>query len=196
MEKNDMLTPTVAIGIPVGWAAVSASALALFAGTLSWHFAWSNPFVVAMFTWTGSFPVAWFVGLRTWRGFIPKLEQVTRIDIDGDGAIGKNAYGQEVTKIHWTEDNGHVGKFLDLPVSPDKARAVAAHVLAGKPFTHGALTGRFKTMSRGEFEALRDYLVDPNKGFARWVNSQAHEQGVIVLAKGEALFRGILSNGK
>jgi hypothetical protein len=191
MEKNDMLTPTVAIGIPVGWAAVSATCLGLFAGTMAWYFAWSSPFVVFMFTWTGSFPVAWFLGLRTWRGFIPRLEQITRIDIDGNGAIGKNAYGQEVTKIDWTEDNGKTGKFLELPTNPEQSKAVAMHVLRGGQFTHGALVGRGKMFTRSEFEGLRDYLT--KEGFMRWVNPHATNQGTVLTAKGEALFRGILS---
>jgi len=94
------------------------------------------------------------------------------------------------TSVAVTMDNGKTGEFLDVPISLAKAKKVAEVALGTGTFSHATLAGRHKPLSRAEYEALAAYLQA--RGYLRWRSSRSPNQGVILTAKGQALFRGLL----
>jgi len=57
----------------------------------------------------------------------------------------------------------------------------------GRDLSMGALTGRGNPLSRTEFVALRDALIDA--GLAYWQNPRSHSQGCALSVGGRAILR-------
>ncbi len=98
----------------------------------------------------------------------PKLEMISReIDIESE-----------------IVPNGDRGALL----SDQEAAKLALVMLAdGKDLSMGALTGRGNPLSRTEFVALRDALIDA--GLAYWQNPRAHAQGCALTIGGRKVLQ-------
>ena len=101
-------------------------------------------------------------------------------------------YANEIDKIpapvqFFDENHGYPRAQIDeLPIPREKVRKVAKLLQSGRTFS-GALAGRYKPLSRSEWEALRDWLIDG--GHAHWRDQESHSQGVELGRGGAAFFR-------
>lgn len=99
-------------------------------------------------------------------------------------------------RAEWVEkaSNG-TGKIhqLELPISPDKMKALAEHIIIkDQPFSETACCRTSGILSQPEYGNIRDWLIASERGFARWVNDDNHKSGVVVTAKGRALLRAFM----
>lgn len=79
--------------------------------------------------------------------------------------------------------------YLDLPADIQLKQLIEIGkmlVSTEYAFSH-ALSGKYQPLNRSQFEALRDLLIA--RGLARWNNSNARNQGVMLLPAGKSLFR-------
>jgi len=89
-----------------------------------------------------------------------------------------------------TEGNYSKGVWLEIPgIAPEVLAEVAELVLAGHNFSMGSMSGRYKPLSRNQYEAMRDRLIE--SGALSWASDKSHSQGVTITKPGLALFRCI-----
>jgi len=92
----------------------------------------------------------------------------------------------ETTRIILTSaDQNHSQYLTGFPVGNAQLRKVAQELVSGAPFAMTALTGKGKPLSRGQFEAMRDYCLE--RGLMRWVNEDAPAQGITLTPAGSDL---------
>jgi len=123
---------------------------------------------------------------RVWEDALPpEPEPTDRAAIEGQM--------REVIQVEVThqDERGHTQRMTRdvLPVSPDKARALAEHILGGGEFSERALTSRNVLSSRDEVNAIREVMIDA--GWAHWRDQDEPRQGVAVSPAGRAVLRAI-----
>jgi hypothetical protein len=100
-------------------------------------------------------------------------------------------------RAEWIEKNeangtGRIHQ-LELPVTRKKAQALATHILTRElPFSETACCRTASIISQTEYNDMRDWMMAPERGFARWSDPDNHRQGIEVTAKGRALLRAFL----
>jgi len=99
-------------------------------------------------------------------------------------------------RAEWVEkaSNG-TGKIhqLELPISPDKMRALAEHIIIKEqPFSETACCRTSGILSQPEYGSIRDWLIASERGFARWADENNHRAGAEITAKGRALLRAFM----
>lgn len=77
-------------------------------------------------------------------------------------------------------------QLIDLPASPAQLDSLAAGILAGKGLTVAGWVGIGKPFTRGQFETLRDVLI--NRNLARWING-SKAAGCELTPAGRAVIR-------
>lgn len=124
------------------------------------------------------------VRLEKYDGLLMKAEEVTQIDLNGDGHIGEpEAKEPETVKVEFTE-NGIPRQLSEIEgVGIDRLKKLAELVRSGKGFSERT-AGEAK-ISQKEFGKLRDYFIA--EGWAKWKNDEPR-QGVQLLRKGARLF--------
>lgn len=127
---------------------------------------------------------AWLLLLREHRDLLWETEEITGLDLDGDGHVG--APVSTTLEITIPGDHGKQTKIADLPAAPEQLRALAQGMLRGR-MAETEWYGRGKLFSKGKFYALRQELID--RGLMVWVNPKAHTQGTELTAVGRSVFR-------
>jgi len=177
--------------IPLGRALIGGVLVAVGLLTIAILAGWVKPWVWFFAGWAFAALFEWFrhTGKTT-----KTLERWLGVDIDQDGRIGDETVIIEpapVTRIEIVGDNGRWGEIIDLPLPPELTVETAKLLTSGADFSHASLSGPNKILSRSQWEAFRDELI--RKGYARWVNPYAHNQGAILTRKGEAAIHGYAS---
>jgi hypothetical protein len=132
----------------------------------------------------GLIVLAGFGSWRVWRFIDTRQEQLwqrerlERRDIDGDGHIGE----PPTLTLELPEPNQRRTLFVDLGISEARAIAFAKGIMAGRSLSVHEWTGKGGLCTRQEFERLRAKLLEA--GLVRWVNTNAHNQGVTLTRKG------------
>jgi len=122
---------------------------------------------------------AWAAGISDWRSAIyqtanPQPMQPAAIE----------TVRLEVLDLDTPQPWGH---WLNLPIQPEAAQAALLSLAEGRDLSMGSLTGRGNPLSRTEFCALRDALI--NAGLAYWINPRSHSQGCALNVGGRAVLK-------
>jgi hypothetical protein len=145
--------------------------------------------VMGVLTWIFTFLYL----MRRWLN-LTSLEQITGLDINGDGQIGKvprSGKAAEPLLIRLDEfgANGHYrSRTMALDVSQDQLRALAQGLLNGLPFTERQWTGPGKPFSsgpEGSFRPLRRAWL--KEGILQVVSDKDHRQGFDFTDEGWAM---------
>jgi len=91
-------------------------------------------------------------------------------------------------KLEVNESTGRI-RYGHLPIDLERLSAMARSINNGRPFSVSAWSGRGKLLSRSEFEALRDWLLE--SGYARWRDDNNRNLGVEFTRQGAAFWRGV-----
>jgi hypothetical protein len=92
----------------------------------------------------------------------------------------------EITK---PTDGGTSTAMIDLPIGADALQALAAGLVAGAPFSEVEWSGAGKPLSRSEFRAVRQALLD--RGLAAWASEKDRRQGLHLTPEGVTVFTSI-----
>lgn len=177
--ESEVLIPAVQTfltGIILG---TGAALLAWLAGSekyLEWGIA----------VWAATMIISWLMLLgRSWR----LIERVLGVDLNNDGIIGEPELEPPLPKVRVIVDqiDGHAGEFIDLTLEPERLVGVSRSLMEGSTFSHSSLAGPGRPLTRAEYEQLRDEFL--RRGLIRWYDDRAHNQGLRLTAKGQALTR-------
>lgn len=142
--------------------------------------------IVAAIVWV----VTWLFLQRRWLT-LTSLEQITGIDFNQDGQIGKPVKEPEQFVIRLDEitaDKHYRSRSIDSVISKEQLTIVARGLLNGIPFSERSWTGSGKPLSINEFRSLRSVWLkhalievandkDPRQGF------ELTDQGWAVMEK-------------
>ena len=144
-----------------------------------------------LWTWAGR--IAGTTGALTWAYTTVQLVIDHRrllwaaetTDADGHQVRARDV--APVVRVELSSNNGQQVRFIDLPISDAKLRAVAVAVLRnGRAFSRPALAG---VLSQGDYHKLAAALV--NRGLARDLPGNKRE----LTAAGRAVLRRVLGDG-
>lgn len=176
--SRDFLTPTAAILLPAGQAAVSAFAIGVTSGSLAALFHAPDPWAIGGVAGGVGLGASWLVGLSWWRQRVEGLKPAPAL-----------TYPEEVTRVELARntDTAYLWvEFLDIPLGRETMQAAAVDILA-KNYQTSNLGGRGKALTRSQAEALRDYLIYRKLGY--WIRPGSPTVGWALNSAGEALIR-------
>jgi len=129
--------------------------------------------------------VAWLWLLRDARRLLRTSETLTRRDA---GELPPSPAADSL-RLEVQTDGGRHWLLDELQTTRDKFNTWARAALAGRSLAQGAWTGAGGCFSRGEYDRLVAALV--RAGILRYVNPNAHAQGLTLTAAGRATLRRI-----
>ena len=147
---------------------------------------WSKPGLWGLAAFVISGAVCWLLLLGRWWD-LTRIETASGIDINGDGIVGKRA--PDILRVEVT--SGRSTTIAELP-GAKKLPEFARSVLGGAPLSEKYWSGSGALFSINEYRQLRDILIA--RGLMRWVNPDAHEQGLSLTAPGVAVFEALGSS--
>jgi hypothetical protein len=136
--------------------------------------------------WAAGFMAGSLFTLVFWLAYRGKWEQRLEKLLGMDLSPVRPA--PESIRVEVVENQGQDTTFIDLPHA-EKIPALAEGLLNGRTFTTTAWVGSGNLLSRKQWEEIRAELLA--RGMARWNNEEAHEKGVCLTRKGEAVMREI-----
>jgi hypothetical protein len=148
-----------------------------------------------------AFGLAWWLYQRRWFA-LTKRETLHGLDLNGDGWIGRPGYGMPArgrsapalrVQVDEITSEGHVkvSKLFDLPAAQSQLEELAEGLLRQKrPFSFREWTGKGKTFSDDQFEALRQEMI--KRGLAVIAGADAR-RGLELTKVGRRVFERILS---
>ena len=166
LVESDVIVPflqTVVTGLFVGFAAIG---VVIEFEPLAWI--------------GGVLAVVWIVLLIDHRKLLRTVEVVIGRDLDNDGAIGRPVPLEQMLRVEVGQDN--TTYFLDVP--HNKAVAFARSVMAGRSMSESEWKKFFGGIE--PFKTFRGRLLDAK--LVRWVNPDAHAQGVVLTPAGRKVF--------
>jgi hypothetical protein len=178
--------------VPLLMAGVTGMLSLILALWLWWEFDWLPD-------WT---PIAAFVlvsgGVWIWRlqkhdSMLTAAEEITRLDLNRDGMIGRPSIEPQEANITYTESTpGGLHMERDtLKISPAELAFIGQEViLEGRPFSKAIADG--ETITENRFRDIQAIMRD--KGYARYKNPTAPKQGAELTKKGEATLRWYAEN--
>ena len=166
--------------VPLLQSGVTAVAAGLVTSVIAYLRGWS--YIAPLSVIAIVFALAWWLLLR--RTFD---SQMTREHVVNEPRPVAHELPKRTIRLEIREDK-RVQR-VELPIDEDMLCTVARAVLHGRAFSHSSLTDRGQPLTRGEFEALRDWLL--TSGYARWSDESNRRAGVTFTAKGNALLRGL-----
>ena len=170
----------------IGTGAVSFLTLALLGWIWDWVHLWEIAVTAAALT-TGLY---WFLALARWN-LVSWLENVTKLDINGDGQIGKPK-AAPVMKLRISDvSNGRYSQTeTELPTDPERLTVFARAILGGRSFSERTWSGSGKLFSGPQYRKLIEVLK------ARGLIQQKGDDerlGFELSAAGQATFEQIVS---
>jgi hypothetical protein len=103
----------------------------------------------------------------------------------------KKSYELQSIRVELRESNDGYAQvqWVQLPegISMEQLRFVADKVVLHNAAFGHSLCNRYGSISRPQFEALRDLFIE--RGWARWNNPKAHARGVIITPAGKAILK-------
>lgn len=166
--------------IGFGLAVACASTLTVWLHWLPWY----TPFAAIL----PAAGLAWFAVSIKPSDVVTFTENLTRIDLNGDGRVGDIAPAPErMVRVAVETAPGHDTRFdfLDTPKMWSFARAV----LNGAPFNEEAANEHLG-YGRKKWLRFRDAFFE--RTWARWKNDEHHQDGILLLGEGRSALRGCL----
>lgn len=157
--------------------------------------------LLAVLAFAMAFGLAWWLYQRRWFA-LTRRETLTGQDLNKDGWIGRPGYGVPArgwnapalrVQVDEVTDAGHVkvSKLFDLPAAQSQLEELAEGVLRQhRPLSFREWTGKGKTFSDDQFEALRGELI--KRGLAVIAGADAR-RGLELTKVGRRVFERILA---
>lgn len=172
-----LATIRAAVIVPLLQAGVTGLIIGILGGTVA-MLAGASFWTYGLLAGSISGLLAWWAALASWRDAIyatspplqPAAVETVRLQV----------LDLDSPQQAW-------GAWLNLPIQPEAAKEALILLASGKDLSMGALTGRGNPLSRSEFVALRDALIDA--GLAYWINPRSHSQGCGLSVGGRAVLR-------
>ena len=171
MIKDKIVIPGLKAFTTGLFACLLAVVVSYYRGSPSWAFGGLVGAITAMLAWLvilGCDSIVTPIKNKG-VGIVPLKQQTTKIQIVGDAS------------------SFQAGRWLDLPCSVQDLAQIAKRLQAGASFSHAGLAGRYRPISRSQYEALRDVMLQ--RGLLYWINPAAHSQGVELTRAGRAVIR-------
>lgn len=146
-------------------------------------------FLLSITSWATVMAVTWFRLQDNWRNLVWNLEERMNLDLNGDGDKGSP---NEIV-ITAPVNNGRTLQRGHFKVSDRKMQELANHITSGKSFSKREVCSEAKIMSQGEFEGVRDKMLELE--WIDWVDEEFPQQGLYVTERGEGIFQK-LAEGK
>lgn len=182
------------IALPILLIMVPAMTFAMV-GALMWVLAaitgWSRLVVVLAAIASSALSFLWFVNLVVNRLYPVSDDDDIEFPATATDATAEVATHAATRVALVLDDDYPRGHYETLPVEPEKLYKFAQGILDGRGFAEAEWIGKRGLFSKSEYAALRSSLLA--RGVIRWVNEDAHAQGVEVTKGGVAFFRAIVS---
>ena len=134
--------------------------------------------VLGLLSWIGT----WLYLQRRWLS-LTSLERALRIDIDGDGRIGKPEPKPEtVVRVdRITQDRHFQQSRYTFSISDEQLLEFARGMVTGKPISRRRWAGPDKTFSDGEYRTFQSELI-------KWQLIESGGNGFVLTEEGEEFF--------
>lgn len=182
LSRSYFHTLPVAVVYPLLQSAITGASLGLCASALAWFVGNERPLAIGLLVACLAQAITWLVTLSRWHRWVYKLEDVTGMDLNRDGEIGRPV---EPVRVELVGDNGRSTKFIDLPAKEDQLVQLGTGLLQGTPFSEMNWTGRGAAFSKNEFRDIRNEMI--RRGLLRWINPNARAQGLELTYPGRAV---------
>lgn len=141
--------------------------------------------VMGCLTWV----FTWLFLQRRWLN-LTMLETHLRMDINGDGAIGKKqdeAAKSIRVQVDNLESNGHIhqSQMFSLPCDETELEQIAQAYRNGVPFSEKEWTGKGKLFSVSRFREVRNEML--KRGMMAPASAKSERQGFIFTKAGQAI---------
>ena len=160
-ENNHLHTREGGAIVPLAQACATGSFVAILAAIPMIRAGWRIEDV-----FTGVIIAFVVPALTVWLGLLyhwfklTVIEQYTQLDIDGDGVIGKEQIIPVRLDITEITQGGYTQVTRASFVDGRKLAAIARAVVSGSPFSQREIVEKLKICSRGEYEEIRDEMID------------------------------------
>jgi len=169
------LLKSIISGVLVGLAAVSL--YGLYLQVTPWRLFFAIVAIVAL--------LSWLAVIRAMSPS-PKLETVQPAKV----------YPSESTSVKFVASDPAgaftAGRYSQFPVDIETLIKVCKHLANGADFSMAGLSGRYRPLTRSQFESLRDTMI--HDGLAYWVDPRFHAQGCKLTRAGENMVRHFTSS--
>ena len=171
--------------IPLLLSLTTGAILGALVGLFALWRAWDAPGTTGALVGCLAMAMTWISLLRRSGGDSVELSRFT------DFTRLEKSVEPPAVRVSISHADGLGADWLDLPIDTPRMIAISERVLDGGSFSHASLAGPGRPLSRAEYETLRDVFL--SRGLARWINPEAHSQGLRLTSKGRAVSRGFAS---
>lgn len=185
--RAHLFTPAAGVLLPVLQALITGALFALAGWGYAWLLKAGEAWRWGLGVGLGAAVLAWLAMLGRWLDLTAPLERLTRIDLNRDGYIGR----PDTIRVEVTSEDRRQTTVAEIPYAsklPDFARGL----LAGAPISERHWSGAGALFSQSEFRQVRDIFIA--RGWLRWSNPEAPQQGLELTPGGRAALRA-LANG-
>jgi len=178
--------------VPLLMAGVTGALALILVAWLWWEWDWLpdwTPLAAFVFSFGG----VWLWRLRKHDLMLTAAEEITRLDLNRDGVIGRPSAEPQEANITYTEPTpGGLHMERDtLKISPAELAFIGRRVvLEGYPFSKAIADD--ETITENRFRDIQTIMR--GKGYARYKNPTAPKQGVELTKKGKATLRWYAAN--
>lgn len=144
-----------------------------------------SPWVIGLVGFAIVSALTWLILLGWWRRLTEGVLGVKTIPSPSGQIVPLETVHVEFRDTTGGDDYPSVW-WHDLPGGLVKLQAVALAIEGGAKFSHG-LSGPGKALTRGQYEGLRDCLLEHR--YLRWKDQGSRKEGVRLTARGAALMR-------
>ena len=131
--------------------------------------------------------LSWFVVSGRAQGLVTLSEKITKLDMNGDGKIGRLKQERTVEVIVKTDEIKRHDQRATMP-DTSNMHNLAMEVLDGGTLNES--TAKSCGFSRAKWIELRDLFLD--RGWVVWKDARNHNAGLNVMAAGRVALRGCL----
>jgi len=194
---SDLHTISIAAIIPLIQALLTGLVMSILAFATALTFGKAKPWLWLL--WGFLLPTAgmWLISVKRWfklTDWLPGLEKITKIDLNGDGQIGQRVLPVEPKQLTVTvrdiHDQGHLSVMrYSLPVSEEQLRDFALGIGQGFSLAEANWIGPAHPFTRDEYRAFRGELI--RRGWVELANHKSANQGFQMTRAGQAVMREI-----
>jgi hypothetical protein len=187
---------TTGAGVVVPFLQALVTGFLFFAG--AWLIGWLvfdvvDPIKPAALLTVPAVLFVWLWRLKQWGSLAAHIEQLTGLDLNNDGVIGK----PDVVRLKWSNLNdgkngpSYEAREADFPVDREQLVALAEGLMEGKSFSENVWTGPDKPFSINEFRAVRTVMY--KRGLIELASDKDARQGFKLTDEGWSVMENLLN---
>ena len=161
---------------------IFAAALAL---AITWLAGYPKPWIYAVLGWAIVSMLSWFALMRRYLAIIAGDQDFNNEILKPSKIYPTSTRVEIISRDPANEFSA--GKFSDLPVDLPTLIKVAKWIDNGADFSMAGLSGRYRPLTRSQFESLRDTMIQ--SGLAFWIDPDHHAQGCKLTRGGAAMIK-------